>query len=85
MPRCIDADKLTEYFFRPYSNEETYSNIDLRNIIAKAPTVDAEPVVRCKNCKHYWKNNPSDDVPVCLATPKDDSFCSEGERRENAD
>lgn len=40
-------------------------------------------VVRCKDCKHYWKNLPSEDVPVCLATPKDDAFCSEGERRED--
>lgn len=42
-------------------------------------------VVRCKDCVHYWKNKPTDDVPVCLASPKDDAFCSEGERREDAD
>ena len=40
-------------------------------------------VVRCKECIHYWKNKPSDDIPVCLASPKDDAFCSEGERRED--
>ena len=40
-------------------------------------------VVRCKDCIHYWKNKPSDDVPVCLASPKDDAFCSEGERKED--
>ncbi len=40
-------------------------------------------VVRCKECKHYWKNKPSDDVPVCLASPREDAYCSEGERREN--
>lgn len=43
---------------------------------------DYQELVRCKDCKHYWKNKPSDDVPVCLATPKDDAYCSEGERRE---
>lgn len=43
---------------------------------------DYVKVVRCKDCKHYWKNNPSDDVPVCLASPRDDAFCSEGERIE---
>lgn len=42
-----------------------------------------EPVVRCKDCIHYWKNKPSDDVPVCLASPKDDAFCSEVERRKD--
>lgn len=40
-------------------------------------------LVRCKDCIHYWKNKPSDDVPVCLASPKDDAFCSEGERIED--
>lgn len=41
------------------------------------------PVVRCKDCKHYWKNKPSDDVPVCLASPGEDAYCSESERRED--
>ena len=53
------------------------------------PTVDAVKVVRCKECIHYWKNwkdgkpDCGDGVAVCLATPKDDAFCSEGERRED--
>lgn len=38
-------------------------------------------VVRCKDCKHYWKNYIDDySVPVCLASPQDEAFCSEGER-----
>lgn len=44
---------------------------------------DYVEVVRCKDCIHYWKNNPSDDIPVCLASPKADAFCSEGERKED--
>lgn len=42
-----------------------------------------EAVVRCKDCKHYWKNKQSDEVPVCLASPREDAYCSEGERRED--
>lgn len=42
--RLIDADALKEYFFRPYSNEESYSNIDIAKIIDNAPTVQAETV-----------------------------------------
>ena len=53
--------------------------------VEDASDVDVVEVVRCKDCIHYWKNKPSDDVPVCLASPKDDAFCSEGERREDAD
>ena len=49
-----------------------------------------EPLVRCKDCIHYWKNwrdgdfssRGDDDVAVCLGSPRDDAFCSEGERRE---
>ena len=37
-------------------------------------------VVRCKDCKFYWKNE--DDV-ICLASPSDNAYCSEGERRED--
>lgn len=40
--RPIDADALKEYFFRPYSNEESYSNIDIAKIIDDAPTVQAD-------------------------------------------
>ena len=73
--RLIDADALPVKFW--YGRFFGVAEIDIVN----APTVDAVEVVRCKECKHYWKNKPSDDVPVCLASPKDDAFCSEGEKR----
>ena len=41
-----------------------------------------EAVVRCKDCRHYWKNPDQSDA-VCLASPRDDAYCSEGERRED--
>ena len=41
---------------------------------------DLVPVVRCKDCKFYWKNSVMTNVPLCLATPREDAFCSEGER-----
>ena len=40
-------------------------------------------LVRCKDCIHYWKNHPT-EVAVCLASPRDDAYCSEGERKEDA-
>ena len=52
-------------------------------------TADVAEIVRCKDCKHYWKNwkdgEPDDEVAVCLASPKDDAFCSEGERRDDGE
>lgn len=45
-------------------------------------------LVRCKDCKHYWKNSKYEDdmdaVAMCLASPEDDAFCSEGERKDDA-
>lgn len=41
-------------------------------------------LVRCKDCKYYWKNHKDgDSVPVCLASPSDDAFCSDGERKDD--
>ena len=60
----------------------------LIELIEKAPTIDAVPVVRCRECK-WWQED--DDVGHCdnpdgldnYAKPED--FCSCGERKEGAD
>lgn len=54
--RLIDADALKEYFFRPYSNEESYSNIDIDRIIDDQPTVNLSArteIIVCADCKHW--------------------------------
>ena len=54
---------------------------------AATPTIDAVPVVRCKDCK-YWKQWDSTTHYLCtyVAGAKfirnADDFCSRGERRE---
>jgi len=45
--RLIDADALKEDLTRFYANEVT-----ARDLIDEQPTIDAVPVVRCKDCKH---------------------------------
>lgn len=72
--RLIDADTLPIKFW--YGRFFGVAEIDINN----APTVDAIKVVRCKDCIHYWKNNPT-EVAVCLASPKADAYCSEGKRK----
>lgn len=58
---------------------------DLGEFILSAPTVDAVEVVRCKDCKHY--KNAEGCKPLCqkfeglYGYPKEDDFCSYGERR----
>ena len=62
-----------------------------------APTVDAVPVVRCKDCKHrqelrecpmYHLNYARYEWQLdddCDDYTKDDGFCDKGERKDNAD
>ena len=57
-------------------------------VVNDAPTVDAVPVVRCRECK-WWQED--DDVGHCDNPDgldnyaKPDDFCSYGERKEGAD
>ena len=54
----------------------------LINLLQTAPTVDAVPVVRCRDCKHLYGTL----CTVCGLLPrKPDDFCSFGERKENND
>ena len=56
------------------------------NAIEYAPTIDAVPVVRCKDCKH-WGMHKRLNVPWCFEMHIDkceDGYCDSGERREDA-
>ena len=59
------------------------------HFISNAPTVDAVPVVRCRECKYRFKNNghSKDGCPIIDANiwMDDDDFCSYGEQKEGAD
>ena len=95
--RIIDADALQNILL-PITTalENEYGNLGGAVIgcmmhIDNAPTVDAVPVVRCRECNHY-------KTGVCLKIYYDGlasryawqernpcDFCSYGERREGAD
>jgi len=51
----------------------------VERILESQPTVDAVPVVRCKDCtkREYCRTST-----VWAMPPKDDWFCADGERRE---
>ncbi len=56
--------------------------------IMDLPSADVAPVVRCKDCKHYYfadNRIPQEQRYVCEISGeiwKPDSFCSCGERKE---
>lgn len=46
-----------------------------------APTVDAVPVVRCKDCAYYEYSNAGDFCSSTGAGMPEDGYCSDGERK----
>lgn len=59
--------------------------------INDAPTVDAVPVVRCKDCKYYredgdcwheWDNDGRIYYQSVINEPNPDDYCSWAERKE---
>ena len=77
--RLIDGDDLWERL----DNEPWFDNADRDKIalpiVSAAPTVDAEVVVRCKDCLKF-------KTYACrMVASGYDDFCSYGERKDGAD
>ena len=53
----------------------------LIELIEKAPTIDAVPVVRCRECKHLGFCGDATNLEVMGFY----GYCSRGERKEGAD
>ena len=81
--RLIDADALIQ------SVGDRWTDYD-RELVDSFPTIDAAPVVRCRECIHRYYYEEDGIAPVCTAsmayvnTP-DDWFCKDGKRREDGD
>ena len=98
MARLIDADALLDEFLKRYTERERSRNLvfaaceikqDFADMISNATTVDAVPVVRCKDCKHYEIHKPK-VLENCerngyIIPMKPDDFCYYGERKDGDD
>ena len=87
----INREALLSYADLWASCGEHYTAEDVIMMIKTAPTVDAVPVVRCRDCKHYATADFDGNI-LCGCTLHSamvditpDSFCSYGERKEGAD
>lgn len=67
----ISRKAAIEWFFRPYSNEESYSNLDVERALNAIPAVDAAPVV---HAQPVWINPLDPGAKIC--TWKCSSLCS---------
>ena len=98
--RLIDADRLSEAIYdnvpAPYEDASWAKENCLAEIEA-AQTVDAVPVVRCRECIHrytencpmffhasYWHEGYEEYVDDDTDHTEDDCFCPEGKRKEGA-
>lgn len=97
--KLIDGDALIERMKKDplFPLVERYG---VTGVIEAEPTVDAEPVVRCKDCRWFDKE-PGGTYGYCHAakhayysqhweisiyrTNKDDFYCADGERRGGDD
>ena len=89
MSRYIEADALKRALCNHCDGEQpcTEPCVDI-GLIETAPTVDAVPVVRCKDCVH---RDPEDKRCDCgghewfvgkIVPVADDFYCADGERKD---
>lgn len=78
MMRLIDADALPKYTGYALSANEVAEAVE------NAPTIDAVPVVRCRECSvphNRWTGCPK----LGGLIPPDDFYCAFGERKDGAE
>ena len=80
--RLIDVDAFLEKMKR------TNRYFDVKFDIEEMPTIDAVPVVRCKDCIRRYD---TDECPMCFLIEgkyyeytNENGFCDRGERKEGA-
>lgn len=95
MAKLIDADALNAEMYHKSFEVDDGRNVwnsglwirykIFEEAIREAPTIDAVPVIRCKDCK-YWENSSTDTTEhIChwgKFRKSADAFCSWAERKE---
>lgn len=104
--RLADVDELWKQMWELREKRDEEANMtgdrevcvtwnDAVTLIKNAPTIDAVPVVRCKDCK-WWDEDENDPYGYCMAMKhgymsarweigiyrkyKGDFYCADGER-----
>ena len=77
----INREALLSYADLWASCGDHYTEEDVIMMIETAPTVDAVPVVRCRECKHLGFCGDATNLEVMGFY----GYCSRGERKEGSD
>lgn len=86
--RLIDADKLLQQIKFDYDLDYGETLIDPRDFadaVCDSPTVDAVPVVRCRECKYTYTDGCG--YLACVKSglyPDENDYCSRGKRRDQS-
>ena len=84
--RLIDADALAKTIKETCMLAKPWDYVLIEQTIADAPTIDAVPVVRCRECKNF--DTEGDGFGICKVYEivlREAHFCSYGERSEDED
>lgn len=84
--RLIDADALVQALHKAGTvmGQPHFLCKTVYGCINKAPTIDAVPVVRCKDCTYYCPlddSRPSNCLMSGILCVRKDDFCSCGKER----
>ena len=86
MAECIERAAAVKSVLRMRRPENSVAQNRMLSIIQmdmlKLPAADVVPVVRCKDCKYNVGTKKCLNPDSFFAVPKDDDFCSYGERKE---
>lgn len=84
----IDSWLKITHYYHPHSKSESIPKSELYDILGRIPTVDAEPVIRCKDCKYMGEvsltHNGDYIVNSCgyhNSFVNKNDFCSRSERK----
>lgn len=85
--RLIDADKLKEDALDlpncPNEFSDTYDKARILDLVDEQPAVDAEPVVRCKDCRWFENDGYHTNCQIIRFCVEAEDYCSKGERRKD--
>lgn len=77
MMRLIDSDKLKKHY--AWWEDDRQELFD--SIVDQQQTVDAVPVIRCKDCKHLTSGKYGIRCEYIGAYTEEDNYCKWAERR----
>lgn len=88
--RLIDADALIKEAFDLMDRNELLEDVPqiIKDYCDAQPTVDAVPVIRCKDCKHHYyhemlKQNYCEITNIQFGEIEPNGYCHRAERKDN--